>query len=112
MARRSKKKLFEVCMDIYRELYANSTPPANFDELVEKAETDSHGKKIIPYDDYYLDRNAYDEIVNKHIKLNKLTGYDEKSVRFEAYLGCGPTSSENKKIEIEEKLKQQEEGQK
>lgn len=46
MVRRKKKKLTEIAFDIYRELYANSEPKADFDLLLESAEIMLDGKKI------------------------------------------------------------------
>lgn len=48
MVRRKKKKLSEIAFDIYRELYANSEPKADFDLLLESAEIMPDGKKKYP----------------------------------------------------------------
>ena len=93
MARRKKKNLNEVVLDIYRELYLNATPSADFDKLMEEAETDEKGRKVIDYMSYYLDIHRYIEIVSRHVEENGLRGMEKSAVEFEAYLGVGPSSA-------------------
>ena len=57
---RKKKSLKNIVFDIYRELYANSEPKADFDILVENAEIMSDGRKYIPYNDYEIDGDLMD----------------------------------------------------
>jgi len=53
-------------------------------------------KKKIDFDAYYLDEVTYNAIVENFIKdrNNKLTSLEKRGFKVEAYLGCGPTSSE------------------
>jgi hypothetical protein len=93
MKRKSREqKLFDAAMDCYRELYKESTPSADFDELVANATINEQGQKIIDYNAYRLDRIKYEEIVESHIKKNKFKSYEAKGFRIEMYLGCGPSS--------------------
>ena len=55
MGRRKKKTLKDVVFDIYRELYINSEPSADFDQLVESAEIMEDGRKNIHYENYEID---------------------------------------------------------
>ena len=52
--------------------------------------------KKIDFDAYFLDRDKYAEIVDNFIKdkNNKLTRMEKEGFKTEAYLGCGPNSSE------------------
>lgn len=85
--------------DIYRDLYRQSEPSVDFDELymTSPKEKDTFGieRTMIPYNDYYLEDSAYNNIVDRHLSRNKwkLTENELLSVRVEAYLGCGPTST-------------------
>lgn len=83
-----KDKLVEACFDCYRELYKEATPSADFDELVENATIAKDGRKVIDYNAYTLDRNKYQEIVEKHEK--KVPVRYRKGFHFEMWLGCGP----------------------
>lgn len=91
-----KTKVDRVLLGIYRHLYKESTPSANFDLLVQRAEAtnsrDSQGRLEIPFDEYFLDKDRYEEIVDEHLKKSKLNTMEKKAVSFQAYLGCGPTS--------------------
>jgi hypothetical protein len=77
-------------MDCYKELYKESTPSADFDELVKNATINEQGQKMIDFDAYEIDFDKYHEIVEKYIKKIKLTSYEERGFRFEMFLGCGP----------------------
>lgn len=99
---RKLTKVGKTIWDIYRDLYKQSEPSADFDELYRTAPKvkDSLGveRTMIPYNDFYLDDSAYNSIVDRHINRNKwkLSDSELMSVRVEAYLGCGPTSVKEK----------------
>lgn len=88
--RRTKKPLRNVMFDIYRELYLNSEPSADFDYLVESAEVMEDGRKKIPYEDYEIDKDAMENIIHKHIYNNGLSENEQKSIRVAIYLGYSP----------------------
>ena len=99
---KKKKDLKEILFDIYRDLYANSEPKADFDELVNNAEVDSEGRKIIPYNDYEIDDELMDRIVETHLRANRLSSIDRGRLKISVYLGCGPRTKfkeENKNNE-------------
>ena len=79
-----------ICWEIYRDLYDNAEPKANFDELVANAKINERKEKEIPYNDYEIDGELFDEIFEKHMKKNKISKRQEKAFRFEIYLGCSP----------------------
>ena len=83
------KKIEKVVWDCYRQLYKESTPPADFDELVENAPMED-GKKRIDYNAYSLSKERYDQIVEEYSK--KIPPRYRHSFRFEMYLGSGPKS--------------------
>lgn len=87
------KKILELIQEIYRDLYKNSTPSADFDELVANAELNERGEKIIHFMDYYLEKGKFDEIVESHLKGRKLTERELRVIKFQIYLGASPTST-------------------
>ena len=93
---KSKEALAKICMDVLRELYQNSTPQADFDELIQNAKCDEDGRKIIPYDDYIIKEKTMIDIVNKHIKENNLNKSDSDVIKYEVYLGPSPKTEEEK----------------
>jgi hypothetical protein len=90
MVRRKKKKLTEIAFDIYRELYANSEPKADFDLLLESAEIMPDGRKNIHYENYEIDGELMDDIVERHLKENKLKPNERQAIKLEIYLGVSP----------------------
>jgi hypothetical protein len=91
------KKLSKVEQSIWDclvELYANSTPSADFNKLVEEAETNEDGQKVIPFMDYEIERNKMEEIIDKHrdklLKRSRNKHMHEKTFNFNIYLGCSP----------------------
>lgn len=98
-----RKSLTDVVLDIYRELYKNATPSADFDKLVEQASVDQRGRKVIPYMNCYLDKDKYEKIVDKWIKRYRRRGEAfTNGIKFEAYLGCGPSYSKKAENDGEE----------
>lgn len=96
MTRKHKIKLKDIILDIYRELYEKSTPSVDFDMLVENAEIDEFGRKIIPYDDYEIEGELLSEIINKYISKNKLKKIDAQIIKCEVYLGVSPKIKDEK----------------
>lgn len=89
-------KLRNVIMDCYRELYKNSITYDNshgdFDKIVEEAPIDKEGKKVIPYKNYYLNKNLYTDIVEKYKKSIR-NKHDRVVFSTEMMLGCGPCTN-------------------
>lgn len=83
-------KADKIMLDIYRELYKNSTPAADFDDLMERAEMNDRGEKVIHYMDYKIEKEKFDEIVESKLKGSKLDEWWKRGIRFNIYLGCSP----------------------
>ena len=82
------EKLWEICMDIYRDLYKHADPSADFDELIKSGETQKEGW----FYDYYMPEEKIDEIIEKHLKEHRLSKWEKHSIRTTIYLGSSPTS--------------------
>lgn len=85
-------KIQKIIWDIYKELYANSEPKADFNELVNSAEKNEKGEKIIPFENYFIEQELMDEIIEKHLKNKRLTKLAKNSIRVNVYLGVSPVS--------------------
>ena len=90
-------KLSKIIMETYTELYANCTTPVDFDLLVESSPRDENGKRMIPYEDYFIDENLFEEIVRRKIKQYHIKKHDQGSFRFAIYMGCSPTTIQEEK---------------
>lgn len=78
-------------MHCYRELYANSEPPASFDQLMKDATKNEIGQKVIDYMAYSIDEELYVKIVNDAIDLYKIKSPRlRKEFEVTMYLGAGP----------------------
>lgn len=85
------KNIDKAMMHCYRELYANATPPASFDELLENATVNEQGQKVIPFLDYEIEEEVFEEIVADTIKVYKINrSYLKQSFRFTIMMGCSP----------------------
>jgi hypothetical protein len=85
-----QSKIENIMWEIYRELYQKSTPPADFDQLVNTAELDELGRKVIHYMDYEITESEFEEIIQKHLKGKRLSQYYKEGIRRNVLLGCSP----------------------
>ena len=80
----------KIIWQIYRELYSNSEPKADFDELVNSAEKNEEGQKIIPFDDHEISEKDFYEIIERNIKGKRLTKLSQQMIKNTIALGCSP----------------------
>ena len=85
-----KDKINDVIMQIYRKLYAASTPPADFDLLVEESPLNEHGQKVIPYDQYEIDQKLFDDIIEEILTDTRIPKYMKNRIKTTVLLGCSP----------------------
>lgn len=84
------KLIKETIYDIYRELYKNSTPQADFDVLLENAIIDSEGRKVIPFMDYEIEEEKMDSIIDEECKRHSFNKRITDIIKTNIYLGCSP----------------------
>ena len=85
-----KDKITQALWDCYRELFANSTPHGDFDKLVESAELNEMGQKVIPFDDYEIDEDLFQKIIAESIKKHKVPRHLHQQFSVAIHLGCSP----------------------
>ena len=86
---KSDTKLWNICLEIYRELFKLATPSFNFDDIIKSKQIN----KKDWYEDYYLSEARQTLVVEKHITKNKLCKFDARRIRYEVYLGCSPSAN-------------------
>lgn len=86
---RSNKKLMEIYIEIYRELFKAAKPSADFDKLIKTKTV----KKPRWFFRYYLPMDKQIEITEKVCNKYKLDKRDRKKIELELFLGCTPVSS-------------------
>ena len=84
------KKTDEILLTCYQELYANSEPKADFNELMDKASINEFGQKVIDYMAYEIDENLFEEIIQGVFKKYKLNKHNKELFKRSIYLGCSP----------------------
>ena len=84
----------KLMMDCYRELFANSEPPADFNELMENATVNKRGEKEIPFNDHEIDKDLLYGIIDKHAKKLK-PKWKQQPFRNAILLGCSPRTKNN-----------------
>lgn len=87
MSRLNWKKIIH---DTYIELYKNAEPQADFSKLVEEAEINERGEKVIPFNDYEISIAAMDSIINGFQRRYKMNKYYCGVYSASIYLGCSP----------------------
>lgn len=80
-------------MDCYRELFANSNPKGDFDQLVQNATTNERGQKEIPFMDYEIEENKMMEIIGKYQRKIRRS-WEKESFKTAVLLGCSPKSKQ------------------
>ena len=91
--KRKIDKVDEAIHKCYVELFKNSTPSADFDQLVEEAEINEHGQKVIDFMSYEIDEDNYKVIVESIIKEYKIESWKKQMFRNTIALGCSPKFS-------------------
>jgi hypothetical protein len=81
--------------ECYRRLFKASTPPADFDLLVENAIIDENGLKHIPFLDYELEEDTFESIIKDIIKEFKIKPIHRAPFRVTIMLGCSPKTKYN-----------------
>jgi hypothetical protein len=87
---RQEEKNDKALMECYIELYANSTPSADFMELFNNAEINERGQKVIDYNSYEIDEDKFNNIVDSIIKKYKYKSFYKKAFMNTILLGCSP----------------------
>ena len=85
-----KDKIEEALFDCYRELYKHSTPSADFQEMMDKAELNDRGQKVINFNDYEIHQNDFDLIIENILKKHKISKTIHQTFKNTIYLGCSP----------------------
>ena len=86
-----KKDNIELALlDCYKELYKNSSPSADFQELMDKAELNNRGQKIINFNDYEIHPDDFVLILENTLKKHKISKTIHQTFKNTIYLGCSP----------------------
>lgn len=85
----------QAIMECYKLLYKESTPSADFEELVENAIINERGQKVIDFNSYEIDEDLYRSIVESIIKKYKFKNYKVQQFKNTIALGCSPKFKNN-----------------
>jgi len=89
------KKHNEAIMHCYTELYKNSEPAADFQQLMDNATINEWGQKEIPFRDHEIDEKLADQIIEETIKKYKIKNWYARSFKTSILLGCSPKYKKN-----------------
>ena len=89
---RQQEKINNAFLECYRRLYREATPSADFDELMENAELNEMGQKVIPYLEYEIEHERLEEIIKEVSKEFKFKKYIADGFRIGILMGCSPKS--------------------
>lgn len=83
-------KIDKILLKIYQDLYKASTPSADFNELMEKAEINERGQKVIDFNAYEISEENYNDILESNLKSIREPKYKKQMIRNTIALGCSP----------------------
>ena len=86
---KSDEKLMQIVLEIYRRMYKEARPSANFDKLMKSRKT----KKSNWFMKYFLPIERQEAIINELCAKNKCNKHDIHKISKEVHLGCSPNSS-------------------
>lgn len=81
-----REDLWDICLDIYRQMFKEAEPSADFDKMLASGEA----KRPDFFMDYYLDQDRQDIIMAFQIGKHRLNRIQADAVRTEVCLGCAP----------------------
>jgi len=85
----NEKKTEKLMMDCYVELFCESTPKGDFHRMVDEAKIDKFGQKHIPFNDFLLEEEKMDEIIEKYAMKIKRK-WERRRFRNSILMGCSP----------------------
>ena len=88
---KKRNKNDQILHEMYTLAFAASEPSADFDKLMEEAELNEEGNKVIPYMDYECKKEVLEEIFDSTLKKYKIKNPRMVSAfSFHFWLGCSP----------------------
>jgi hypothetical protein len=89
-----KKSIHEELVRVaYVMIYKNAIPSVDFDELMDKSPRDHQGVIEIPWRNYEIDEEVFDDIIIKISKEYKLNTVEARQLRSAMILGATPLFS-------------------
>ena len=80
----------KILHELYRRAFDQSTPKGDFNQLMENAEINQWGQKVIPFADYECEEEVLQNIFDSVMKEFKVPVPRRSAFNFHFYLGCSP----------------------
>ena len=80
----------DIINELFRRAFAASTPKGDWDEMLDKADVDKEGKKIIPFEDYKCPKNVMNKIFDDVMKEFNVSDVGRKSFKVIFWMGPSP----------------------
>jgi len=88
MRMRTDDKLWKYCLEIYRQMYKEASPSADFDELLKSGTCKNHSWFM----GYYMPSKRQSEILEEVCTKHKCSQLERQRIKNEVYLGSAPNS--------------------
>lgn len=85
-----KDKYDRAVWECYELMFTASTPSADFNDLVAKADVDDNGRKVIDFMSYEIAEDQALRIINDVCRKYKIPKFRMDAVRASVLLGCSP----------------------
>ena len=89
------KKQEQILHELYRQAFAASTPPGDWDRLLAEAQLNENGQKVVPFMDYECETEIMEQILATAFKKHRVPEYVQRQLKFAFWLGCSPKSKTN-----------------
>lgn len=80
----------QAILECYRRMFKASTPSGDFDELLARAEKNDIGEKVIPFMDYEIEENTFDNIIQDIFEEYNIKKQRQRFFKTAILLGCSP----------------------
>lgn len=80
----------QAILECYRRLFKASTPSGDFDKLLAQAEKNEINQKVIPFMDYEIEENTFDNIIQDIFEEYNIKKQRQRFFKTAILLGCSP----------------------
>lgn len=80
----------QAILECYRRLFKASTPSGDFDKLLAQAEKNEINQKVIPFMDYEIEKNTFDNIIQDIFEEYNIKKQRQRFFKTAILLGCSP----------------------
>lgn len=90
-----KNKLTEAMLECYQLMFEQSVPPGDFKSMMDNAEINEYGQKVIDFMSYEITEEDFYRIIQEVATKYKFKNFIKRSFESSIALGCSPKFKKN-----------------